>query len=47
MQAIWSYLLDSDFLHAYEHGVTIKCLDGISRRVFPRLFTYAADYPEK
>jgi hypothetical protein len=47
MQAIWSYLLDSDFLHAYEHGITIKCVDGISRQVFPRLYTYAADYPEK
>jgi hypothetical protein len=25
----------------------IKCVDGISRQVFPRLYTYATDYPEK
>ncbi|KIK18472.1 hypothetical protein PISMIDRAFT_82302, partial [Pisolithus microcarpus 441] len=47
MQGIWSFLLDSDFLHAYEYGMVIKFPDGIFRRVFCRLFTYAADYPEK
>ena len=47
MQAIWSFLLNSDFLHAYEYGTVIKFADGIFRRVFLRLFTYAADYPEK
>ncbi len=34
-------------MHAYEHGVVIKFADGISRRVFPRIFIYSADYPEK
>ena len=47
MQAIWSFLLDSDFLHAYEYGIIVKFVDGILRRVFLHLFTYAADYPEK
>jgi len=47
MQAIWTFLLDSDFLHAYEYGIVIKFADGILRRVFLRLFTYAADYPKK
>ena len=47
MQAIWSFLLDSDFLHAYEYGMVIKFADGVFCRVFLRLFTYAADYPEK
>ena len=47
MQAIWSFLLDSDFLHVYEYGMVIKFADGVFRRVFLRLFTYAADYPEK
>ncbi|KIJ07066.1 hypothetical protein PAXINDRAFT_90974, partial [Paxillus involutus ATCC 200175] len=47
MQAVWRFLLDADFLHAYEHGLVIKFPDGIFRRVFPRIFTYAADYPEK
>ncbi|KIM63149.1 hypothetical protein SCLCIDRAFT_24518 [Scleroderma citrinum Foug A] len=47
MQAIWSFLLDSDFLHAYEYGIVVKFADGILWRVFLCLFTYAADYPEK
>ncbi len=48
MHAIWEQLLlDDDFMHAYEHGIVIKFADGISRRVFPRIFTYSADYPEK
>ena len=34
-------------MHAYEHGIVVKCADGITRRIFPRFFTYAADYLEK
>jgi Plavaka transposase len=34
-------------MHAYEHGIVIDCADGIRRRIFPRFFTYSADYPEK
>jgi hypothetical protein len=47
MQAIWLLLMDDDFMHAYEFGIVIECLDGIRRRIFPRFFTYSADYPEK
>ncbi|KAI0080905.1 hypothetical protein K474DRAFT_1576474, partial [Panus rudis PR-1116 ss-1] len=47
MHAVWRYLLDEDFLMAYKHGIVIKCADGIIRRVYPRIFTYSADYPEK
>ncbi|KAH9478019.1 hypothetical protein JR316_0010254 [Psilocybe cubensis] len=47
IQAIWLLLLDPEFMHAYEHGIVIKCSDGIVRRIFPRFFTYSADYPEK
>ncbi|THU93782.1 hypothetical protein K435DRAFT_669587 [Dendrothele bispora CBS 962.96] len=47
MQAIWSLLLDPEFMHAYEHGILVKCGDGVIRRLFPRFFTYSADYPEK
>ncbi|KAG2348745.1 hypothetical protein BDR05DRAFT_980136 [Suillus weaverae] len=47
MQAIWLLLMDDDFMHAYEFGIVIEFLDGICRRVFPRFFTYSADYPEK
>lgn len=47
MQKIWLLLLDDDFMHAYKHGVLLVCGDGILRRIFPRIFTYSADYPEK
>ncbi len=47
MQKIWALLLDPDFMEAYEHGIVIACADGITRRVYPRFFTYSADYPEK
>ena len=43
----WRTLLDEHFLHAYEHGIVITCCDGITRRFYPRIFTYSADYPEK
>jgi Plavaka transposase len=43
----WNILLDSEFLEAYEHGIVILCCDGITRRFYPRIFTYSADYPEK
>ncbi|KAJ7053674.1 hypothetical protein C8F01DRAFT_1329290 [Mycena amicta] len=47
MHAVWSFLLDDAFLHAYKYGIVIKCADGKYRRVYPRIFTYSADYPEK
>ncbi|KAG8741331.1 hypothetical protein FRC10_002993 [Ceratobasidium sp. 414] len=47
MHAILLELLDDEFLHAWRHGIVIKCADGITRRVFPRIFTYSADYPER
>jgi hypothetical protein len=47
MHAIWLLLLDEEFMHAYVHGIVILCADGILRRIFPRFFTYSADYPEK
>ncbi|KIK36743.1 hypothetical protein CY34DRAFT_93881 [Suillus luteus UH-Slu-Lm8-n1] len=45
--ACWEVLLDAEFLYAYRHGIVTKCADGIIRRVYPRIFTYSADYPEK
>jgi hypothetical protein len=45
--AQWEVLLDDAFIDAYEHGIVVKCCDGITRRFYPRIFTYAADYPEK
>lgn len=47
MHAVWAFLLDEEFMHAYEHGIIIECPDGIFRRFYPRIFTYSADYPEK
>jgi len=47
LHAQWKLLLDDEFMEAYEHGIVITCGDGITRRVFPRIFTYSADYPEK
>jgi hypothetical protein len=46
-QRQWAILLDDEFLHAYAHGIVIECSDGIWQRVYPRIFTYSADYPEK
>jgi hypothetical protein len=47
MHGVWKFLLDADFIQAYKYGMAIKCADGIERRVYPRFFTYSADYPEK
>ncbi|KAG2743054.1 hypothetical protein P692DRAFT_20878962 [Suillus brevipes Sb2] len=46
MHAIWLLLMDDKFMHAYKFGIVIEFLNGVSRRVFPRFFTYSADYPE-
>ncbi|KIM62394.1 hypothetical protein SCLCIDRAFT_1177625 [Scleroderma citrinum Foug A] len=45
--AQWKALLNDDFIQAYEHGMVLTCCDGIPRRLYPRIFTYSADYPEK
>ena len=45
--AQWKDLLDEEFLWAYEHGMVFLCGDNVKRRLFPRIFTYSADYPEK
>jgi hypothetical protein len=47
IQAVWALLLDADFVEAYKHGIVIMCADGIKRRIYLRLMTYSADYPEK
>lgn len=40
-------LLNAAFTTAYQFGILIEFADQITRRVFPRLFAYMADYPEK
>lgn len=46
-QRAWGLLLDDEFMQAYHHGMVVECADGVTRRVYPRIFTYSADYPEK
>ncbi|KAJ3837892.1 hypothetical protein F5878DRAFT_584314 [Lentinula raphanica] len=45
--AILRFLLNDEFIHAYTYGIVIKCFDGVERRIYPRFFTWLADYPEK
>ncbi|KAJ3537255.1 hypothetical protein NM688_g6717 [Phlebia brevispora] len=43
----WDVLLDDRFIEACHHGIVVDCADGIRRRIYPRVFLYSADYPEK
>jgi len=47
MQSVWQILIDDEFTDAYENRIIITFPDGIQRRLFPRFFSYSADYPEK
>lgn len=47
MHGVLCLVFDDDFLYASQHGIVVQCWDGLKRRIFPRLFTYSADYPEK
>ncbi|KAG8891805.1 hypothetical protein FRC00_013056 [Tulasnella sp. 408] len=44
---VWRILLDKKFVKAYKHGILIEFPDGSVRRVYLRIVTYSADYPEK
>ena len=45
--AQWKDILDGEFLQVYKHGMVFVCGDNIKRQLFPQIFTYSADYPEK
>ena len=47
LHAIWDLLLDEEFIQAYVHGIPILCGNGVKQRIYLRIFTYSADYPEK
>ena len=47
MHAVWRVLLDDDFIHAHTYRIVVRCHDGVEQRIYPRIFTYSADYPEK
>ncbi|TFK62834.1 hypothetical protein BDN72DRAFT_902894 [Pluteus cervinus] len=46
-QGCWRVMLDQEFLEAYANGIVHLCSDEINRRLYPRIFIYSADYPEK
>ena len=46
-QAIWKFLLDDEFIHAYVYGLVFKLGDEIERLAFPRFMIYSMDYQEK
>ncbi|KAG6905806.1 hypothetical protein DXG01_000630, partial [Tephrocybe rancida] len=45
--AQWRLLLDDKFVEAYKHGFVVKWDDEVSRRFYPRIFSYSVDYKEK
>ncbi|TEB29588.1 hypothetical protein FA13DRAFT_1792912 [Coprinellus micaceus] len=47
MHVVWRFLFDDNFLHTYQYSMVVRCLNGIEWRVYPRIFTYSADYLEK
>ena len=47
VQKVWELLLDDEFMEVYKHGIVITCADGVIWQIYPRFFTYSADYPEK
>ena len=47
IQAILSLLIDDRFVDTYQHGLILECGDGHTRRLFPHILLYSADYLEK
>ena len=47
MHAVWRVLLDNNFIHAHTYRIVVRCHDGVERCIYPHIFTYLADYPEK
>ena len=47
IHTIWKYLLDGDFIHAMKYGVIVTCHNSVRRQIYPRIFTYSANYPKK
>lgn len=48
LQKAWhKQLLEPSFKAACEEGIILKCGDGVTRRVFPKIILYSADLQEK
>ncbi|KAJ7588691.1 hypothetical protein C8J56DRAFT_785328, partial [Mycena floridula] len=45
--ATLNLLFTPEVVHAYRHGFEVVCADNVKRLLFPRFFTYSADYPER
>ncbi|KAI6117907.1 hypothetical protein EV401DRAFT_2057613 [Pisolithus croceorrhizus] len=45
--AVWKTLLDDEFVEAYGSGIITRCHGGVLHHMYPQIFTYSADYPEK
>ena len=45
--SVINLLMDEDFIQAYEHEILVECSDGVLRLIFPHIFVYSADYPER
>ena len=40
-------LLDNEFVEAYASSMVVNCANRVRCRIFPHIFTYSAEYPEK
>ncbi|KIM50188.1 hypothetical protein SCLCIDRAFT_146144, partial [Scleroderma citrinum Foug A] len=40
-------LLDDKFIEVYHHRIVCHCHDGVDCQLYPQIFTYSANYPEK
>src|SRR5712675_729134 len=47
MHSVWKFLLNDNFIHAYHYGMVVWCHNKVEQCIYPRIFTYSADYPEK
>ncbi|KAF9642857.1 hypothetical protein BDM02DRAFT_3157534 [Thelephora ganbajun] len=47
IHAVWMLILNTAFMMAYQFGILVCFADKIICHVFPHLFAYMADYPEK
>ncbi|KAG8697132.1 hypothetical protein FRC09_008057 [Ceratobasidium sp. 395] len=46
-QGCWEGVMDDEFVKACHEGIVTVCPDGVKRRVYPRIMSYSADYPEQ
>jgi hypothetical protein len=47
VHAVWKFLMDDEFIHAYVYGLVSKLRDDVERLSLPRFMIYAMDYQEK